>query len=69
MAIQTMQEKIEALRQRTREAQLGGGEARLEKQRQGGKMTARERVDALVDQDSFDECGLFAEHRAFGELP
>jgi len=64
MAIQTMQEKIEALRQRTREAQLGGGEARLEKQRQGGKMTARERVDALVDQDSFDECGLFAEHRA-----
>jgi methylmalonyl-CoA carboxyltransferase 12S subunit len=64
MAIHTMQEKITDLRKRTSEAMLGGGEERLEKQHQGGKLTARERVEALVDPDSFEETGLFAEHRA-----
>ena len=64
MAIHTMQEKVADLRKRTATALLGGGEARLEKQRQGGKLTARERVDALVDPESFEETGLFAEHRA-----
>jgi methylmalonyl-CoA carboxyltransferase large subunit len=64
MAIQTMEEKIADLRKRSSEAMLGGGEERLDKQRRGGKMTARERVDALVDPGSFEESGLFAEHRA-----
>ena len=64
MAIHTMQERITELRQRTSEAMLGGGEERLEKQHKGGKLTARERVDALVDAGSFDETGMFAEHRA-----
>ena len=64
MAIQTMQEKIAQLRKRASEASLGGGKERLERQRQGGKLTARDRVEALVDADSFDECGLFAEQRA-----
>jgi methylmalonyl-CoA carboxyltransferase large subunit len=64
MAIHTMQEKIADLRKRTSEEMLGGGEERLEKQHQGGKLTARERVDALVDPGSFEETGLFAEHRA-----
>ena len=64
MAIHTMQEKVAELRKRTSKAMLGGGKDRLEKQRQGGKLTARERVDALVDPDSFEETGLFAEHRA-----
>ena len=64
MAIHTMQERIAELRARTSKAMLGGGEARLAKQRQGGKLTARERVEALVDPDSFEETGLFAEHRA-----
>jgi len=64
MAIHTMQEKIADLHRRTGEAMLGGGEDRLEKQHQGGKLTARERVDALVDPGSFEETGLFAEHRA-----
>jgi methylmalonyl-CoA carboxyltransferase large subunit len=59
-----MQEKVAELRKRSAKAMLGGGEARLDKQRQGGKLTARERVDALVDPDSFEENGLFAEHRA-----
>ena len=43
---------------------LGGGADRLAKQHQQGKLTARERVDALVDPGSFEEIGLFAEHRA-----
>src|SRR5579863_3195295 len=64
MPTHTMQERIADLRKRTSEAMLGGGEARLEKQHQGGKLTARERVDALVDAGSFEETGLFAEHRA-----
>src|SRR5260370_34559678 len=64
MAIHTMQDKITDLRKRTTEAMLGGREDRLEKQHQGGKLTARERVEALVDPDSFEETGLFAEHRA-----
>jgi methylmalonyl-CoA carboxyltransferase large subunit len=64
MAIHTMQERIDDLRKRTSEEMLGGGEERLEKQHQGGKLTARERVDALVDPESFEETGLFAEHRS-----
>src|SRR6516164_11482316 len=64
MAIHTMQEKIATLRSRTAEALLGGGADRLEKQHQGGKLTARERVEALVDPGSFEESGMFAEHRA-----
>ena len=64
MAIHTMQERITELRERTDKAMLGGGEDRLEKQHQGGKLTARERVEALVDPDSFEESGMFAEHRA-----
>jgi methylmalonyl-CoA carboxyltransferase large subunit len=59
-----MDERITDLRKRTSEEMLGGGEERLEKQHQGGKLTARERVTALVDPGSFDETGLFAEHRA-----
>jgi len=64
MAIHTMQEKIAELRSRTAEATLGGGADRLEKQRKAGKLTARERVEALVDPGSFEETGMFAEHRA-----
>lgn len=70
-----MEEKVAALR-RTRERLLeGGGKKRLEKQRAGGKLTARERIERLVDPGSFQEIGLFATHRAtlFGmagkELP
>ena len=59
-----MQAKIEDLRERRDAAMLGGGADKLEKQRESGKLTARERIDALVDPGSFDESGLFAEHRA-----
>jgi len=64
MALHTMQEKVADLRKRTAQEILGGGAARLEKQHQGGKLTARERIDALVDAGSFEETGLFAEHRS-----
>lgn len=64
MATHTMEERIADLRKRTSEAVLGGGAERLEKQHQGGKLTARERIEALVDAGSFEESGLFAEHRA-----
>ncbi len=43
---------------------LGGGEERIEKQHAAGKLTARERVDGLVDEGSFQELNLFAKHRA-----
>ncbi|HUB33522.1 MAG TPA: carboxyl transferase domain-containing protein [Bryobacteraceae bacterium] len=60
----SMQEKVEDLKKRREETMLGGGADRLEKHRKSGKLTARERVEALVDPDSFDESGMFAQHRA-----
>ena len=64
MANHTMQEKIVELRKRRQETMLGGGAEKLEKQHKEGKMTARERIDQMVDPNSFEEAGLFAEHRA-----
>ena len=70
-----MQKKIDDLKQRREKVMLGGGADRIEKQHKAGKLSARERIDALVDPDSFEESGLFAEHRStlFGmegkELP
>lgn len=64
MSNPTMQERIEELRKRRKAAMLGGGADKLEKQRKQGKLTARERVEAMVDPNSFEETGLFAEHRA-----
>ena len=56
-------EKIEALKERTKQLLLGGGEAALQKQHDAGKMTVTERVDALLDPDSFQELGLFVKHQ------
>lgn len=55
--------KQEALAQKLAEAQLGGGEARIEKQHQKGKLTARERVHLLLDPGSFEEIGALVTHR------
>lgn len=60
----TMSEKVEELRQKRDTAYLGGGADRLEKQRAQGKLTARERIDYLLDPESFQEYNLFARHRA-----
>jgi methylmalonyl-CoA carboxyltransferase 12S subunit len=59
----TMDQLIETLRDRREHLELGGGRHRLDKQHEQGKLTARERIDALVDPCSFEEFGLFAEHR------
>src|SRR5215204_5878080 len=56
--------KIELLEQKSREAELGGGEVRIEKQRSGGKMTARERIDFFLDEGSFEEFDKFVVHRS-----
>jgi methylmalonyl-CoA carboxyltransferase large subunit len=58
-----MEERIEGLRQAKQRLQQGGGADRLAKQKEQGKLTARERIDALVDPGSFEEIGLFAQHR------
>ena len=56
-------EIIQELNDRKDELQLGGGQERIDRQHEAGSLTARERIAALVDQDSFQESGLFAEHR------
>ena len=58
-----MEEKIERLQKTKKHLEAGGGEERLEKQRKQGKLTARERVERLVDAGTFQEIGLFARHR------
>lgn len=47
-----------------KQAQLGGGQARIDRQHQGGKLTARERIELLLDEGTFQEMGMFIEHRA-----
>ncbi|MDR3746257.1 MAG: carboxyl transferase domain-containing protein [Acidobacteriaceae bacterium] len=59
-----MQTKIEELKKRRAKVMLGGGPDKIEKQHKAGKLTARERITELVDPDSFEENGLFAQHRA-----
>ncbi len=58
-----MEDLLEDLRARRSALEQGGGPERLAKQRAEGKQTARERIDALVDNGSFEELGLFAHHR------
>ena len=60
----TMKERIAELREKQKELHLGGGQKRIDKQHSEGKLTARERIDLLVDPGSFHELLLFAEHRA-----
>ncbi len=56
--------KIELLRERSQKTEEGGGQTRLEKQRQGGKMTARERIGFFLDEGSFEEFDKFVVHRS-----
>lgn len=59
-----IQEKIEQLQEKRDALHQGGGAERIKKQHDSGKLTARERIDRLVDPGSFQEVGLFAQHRA-----
>ena len=54
---------LERLRELQRRAELGGGEERLRRQRESGRLTARERIDLLFDPGSFEETDAFVTHR------
>ncbi|HKV54592.1 MAG TPA: acyl-CoA carboxylase subunit beta [Candidatus Binataceae bacterium] len=58
-----LKENVERIQSLSRQAELGGGEERLKRQRQNGRMTARERVDFLLDRGSFVELDKFKTHR------
>jgi propionyl-CoA carboxylase beta chain len=56
--------KLETLRERSVQAEQGGGVARVEKQHEAGKMTARERIEFLLDEGSFEEFDKLVIHRS-----
>src|SRR6187431_2106100 len=56
--------KLETLRERSVQAEQGGGVARVEKQHEAGKMTARERIEFLLDEGSFEEFDKLVVHRS-----
>ncbi|WP_374720959.1 acyl-CoA carboxylase subunit beta [Peribacillus tepidiphilus] len=56
-------EKINDLYDKRREVELGGGDEKIEKQHEKGKLTARERIDLLVDPGTFVELNPFISHR------
>jgi propionyl-CoA carboxylase beta chain len=58
-----MQEILRQLDEKRRLARLGGGERRIEAQHSKGKLTARERIELLLDEGSFEEYDMFVEHR------
>src|SRR5256886_8989744 len=60
----TMREKLELLQQKRSESEQGGGADRIATQHQKGKMTARERLDVLLDPGTFVELDRFVTHRA-----
>ncbi len=62
------QDKIEELLKKREQAKLGGGQKRIDSQHKKGKMTARERIDLLLDEGSFEEFDMFVTHncRDFG---
>jgi propionyl-CoA carboxylase beta chain len=59
----SIDEKIKYLREMTEQAKLGGGQKRIEDQHTRGKLTARERVELLLDQGSFNELDQFVVHQ------
>ena len=59
-----MQHILDALEKRRASARLGGGQARIDTQHTRGKLTARERIELLLDHGSFEEFDMFVQHRA-----
>jgi len=59
-----MKNKIENLQRKKADAKLGGGENKIKNQHEKGKLTARERIELLIDEGSFNEIGMFVKHRA-----
>src|ERR1700709_1257496 len=59
-----MKDILDTLEERRAGAKLGGGEKRIAAQHARGKLTARERIDLLLDKGSFEEFDMFVEHRS-----
>ncbi|WP_231427546.1 MULTISPECIES: acyl-CoA carboxylase subunit beta [Pedobacter] len=59
-----MDKKIATLQHKIQQANLGGGQARIDSQHKKGKLTARERIHFLMDEGSFEEIGMFVTHRS-----
>ncbi|QKG84249.1 methylmalonyl-CoA carboxyltransferase [Kroppenstedtia pulmonis] len=66
-----MYQKIDQLMERRRRVEMGGGDQKIRSQHDKGKLTARERIDLLLDEDTFVEMNPFVENRSadFGEAP
>lgn len=60
-----MIDKVKHLQNLKEKALLGGGKARIAKQHEKGKLTARERIELLMDRGSFEEVGMLKEHRSY----
>ena len=58
-----MRAVLEQLEERRAQARLGGGQKRIEAQHAKGKLTARERVEVLLDEGSFEEYDMYVVHR------
>lgn len=58
-----MKSKVETLREKLEQGKLGGGQERIETQHKKGKLTARERIQLLMDPGSFEEVGALVTHR------
>ena len=59
----TWEKELIKLQEKEDQAYLGGGKTRIEKQRKIGKLTARERIDYILDPGSFIELNMLAEHQ------
>ena len=59
-----MNKKFNELQEKIALSKLGGGQARIDSQHKKGKLTARERINVLMDEGSFEEIGMFVTHRA-----
>ena len=59
-----MKDILDKLEERRAQARLGGGEKRVEAQHKRGKLTARERIELLLDHGSFEEFDMFVQHRS-----
>ncbi len=59
-----MKDILDRLEAKREQARLGGGEKRIQNQHAKGKLTARERIDLLLDEGSFEEWDMFVEHRS-----
>jgi len=66
---QTKERQLNELRERRQKLQMMGGNDRVAAQNKKGKLTARQRIDMLLDEGSFHETGMFVKSRGTGDVP